>query len=127
MINAYAYIDFDIISRIADVLGNTTDRDTYKAKARDMKNAINSRLLNAHGVYIDGLLPDQSQSEHVSQHANMFPMAMGIVPEANMDAVIDAIKERQMNVGMVTVRWLPEAIGRADQGPHLIELYTNTD
>ena len=127
VINAYAYIDFDIISRIADVLGNTTDRDTYKAKARDMKNAINSRLLNAQGVYIDGLLPDQSQSSHVSQHANMFPMAMGIIPEANMDTVIDAIKERHMSVGMVTVRWLPEAIGRADQGPHLIDLYTNTD
>ena len=32
-----------------------------------------------------------------------------------------------MSVGMVTVRWLPEALGQADQGPHLIELYTNTD
>ncbi len=127
VINAYAYIDFDIISKIADVLGNSADRDTYRVKARDMKNAINSRLLNAQGVYIDGLMPDQSQSSHVSQHANMFPMAMGIVPEANIEAVIAAIKERHMSVGMVTVRWLPEAIGQADQGPHLIDLYTNTD
>jgi alpha-L-rhamnosidase len=78
-------------------------------------------------VYIDGLYADQSQSQHVSQHANMFPMAMGIVPEANIEAVIEAIKDRHMNVGMVTVRWLPEAIGQADQGPHLVELYTNPD
>lgn len=28
---------------------------------------------------------------------------------------------------MVTLRWLPEAIGQADEGPHLIELYTNTE
>jgi len=127
VINAYAYIDFDIISKIAEVLGNTTDRDTYQAKASNIKNAINSQLLNAQGVYIDGLYADQSQSSHVSQHANMFPMAIGIVPAANTEAVIAAIKERQMSVGMVTVRWLPEAIGQADQGPHLINLYTNTD
>ncbi len=127
VINAYAYIDFDIISKIAEVLGNTTDRDTYRAKARDMKEAINSQLLNDQGVYIDGLMSDQFQSAHISQHANMFPMAMGIVPKANIEAVIAAIKERQMSVGMVTVRWLPEAIGRAEQGPHLIDLYTNAD
>ncbi len=127
VVDAYAYIDFDIIAKIAEVLGNAADRDVYQAKARDMKDAINSQLLNDRGVYIDGLLPDQSQSSHVSQHANMFPMAMGIVPADNFDAVIAAIKERQMSVGMVTVRWLPEAIGQADQGPHLIDLYTNTD
>jgi len=127
VINAYAYIDFDIISKIAEVLGNPTDRDIYRAKARDMEQAINSRLINAQGVYIDGLMSDHSQSSHISQHANMFPMAMGIVPEANIEAVTAAIKERQMSVGMVTVRWLPEAIGRMDEGSHLIELYTNTD
>ncbi|MBN2180698.1 MAG: family 78 glycoside hydrolase catalytic domain [Sedimentisphaerales bacterium] len=127
VIDAYAYIDFDIISKIAGVLGNTADCDTYRKMANDMKSAINSRLINAQGVYIDGLYADQSQSSHVSQHANMFPMAMGIVPEANIEAVVAAIKERQMSVGMVTVRWLPESIGRAEQGPHLIELYTNTD
>jgi alpha-L-rhamnosidase len=127
VIDVYAYIDFEIISKIAEVLGNAADRDTYQAKAQDLKNAINSRLLNSSGVYIDGLNANLSQSSHVSQHANMFPMAMGIVPTANLDAVIAAIKDRHMSVGMVTVRWLPEALGRADQGPHLIDLYTNTE
>jgi alpha-L-rhamnosidase len=32
-----------------------------------------------------------------------------------------------MSVGMVTVRWLLEAIGQVEEGSHLIELYTNTD
>jgi alpha-L-rhamnosidase len=125
VINAYAYIDFDIIARIADVLGHATDRDAYRAKADAMRDAINMKLLNNNGIYIDGLKADGSQSPHVSQHANMFPLAMGIVPAANRVAVIEAVKERKMSVGMVTVRWLPEALGQADQGPHLIELYTN--
>ena len=32
-----------------------------------------------------------------------------------------------MSVGMVTLRWLPASLGQADQGPHLIDLYTNPD
>jgi len=127
VIDAYAYIDFMIISKIAGVLGDTTDRDIYQAKALDMADAINSRLLNSNGVYIDGLNQNQSQSTHVSQHANMFPLAFGIVPEENLDTVIAKTKELQMSVGMVTVRWLPEALGKAEQGQHLLELYTNTD
>jgi alpha-L-rhamnosidase len=125
VICAYAYIDFNIVSKVADVLGIMADKALYQTKAQDMKEAINTQLINAKGVYIDGLYADKTPASHVSQHANMFPMAMGIVPDIYKDSVIAAIKSRKMNVGMVTVRWLPEALGKAEQGPHLIELYTN--
>ncbi len=127
VIDAYAYIDFVNIARIAEVLDSTDDHDTYHQKALAMKDAINEKLINSQGVYIDGLKSDQSQSTHASQHANMFPMAMGIVPEANLDSVIAEIKKQKMSVGMVTLRWLPEALGQADEGPHLIQLYTNPE
>lgn len=32
-----------------------------------------------------------------------------------------------MNVGMVSLRWLPEAIGLSGDGLHLLELYTNKE
>jgi alpha-L-rhamnosidase len=127
VVDAYAYIDFEIMARIAEVLDSTADYDTYQQKALDMKEAINNKLINSQGVYIDGLNSDQTQSVHVSQHANMFPLAMGIAPEDNLDSIVAEIKEQKMSVGMVTLRWLPEAIGQADEGPHLIELYTNTE
>jgi alpha-L-rhamnosidase len=127
VIDAYAYIDFDIIARIAEVIDSTDDRDAYQQKAIDMKDAINDRLINEQGVYIDGLNADLSQSAHASQQANMFPMAMGIVPETNLDSVVAEIKEQKMSSGMVTLRWLPEALGQADEGSHLLELYTNPE
>lgn len=127
VIDAYAYIDFDIVSRIAGVLGNPADRDIYKKRANEIKAAINGKLINKQGVYIDGLNHDKSPSSHISQHANIYPLAMGIVPESNIKQVITEIKNRKMNVGMVSLRWLPEALGLADQGPHLIDLYTNSD
>jgi alpha-L-rhamnosidase len=127
VINAYAYIDFKNLSKIAGVVGNTADSVTYADKASNIKKAINTHLINSNGVYDDGLHADLSPSTHTSQHANMYPMAMGIVPPANREAVVNEIKKQKMSVGMVTVRYLPEALGQADEGAHLINLYTNTD
>ncbi len=125
VINAYAYAGFDVLSRIASVTGNAADAEAFRGKAAALKKAFNEKLLNGDGVYSDGLLADGEQSEHVSQHANMFPLALGMVPEQNRKAVTEAVKARKMNVGMVTVRMLPESIGEAEEGAHLLELYTN--
>lgn len=50
-----------------------------------------------------------------------------VVPEKNHKAVIEDIKNRKMNVGMVSLRWLPEALGKAGEGSHLFDLNTNTE
>ncbi|MXV14769.1 family 78 glycoside hydrolase catalytic domain [Hufsiella ginkgonis] len=125
VIDVYAYLDFDYVSRIAAVLGNTADQETYHAKALAMKAAINSKLIGQNGMYVDGLRADGSQSTHASQHANAFALAADIVPGKNQGTVINTVKEQKMSMGMVSVRMLPEALGRANEGPHLLELYTN--
>ena len=127
VIDVYAYADFDIISKIAEVLGNKGDNNLYRAKADQMKDAINNLLLNKDGVYIDGLYDNNTPSTHVSQHANIFPLALNLVPQQHLEKVVAAVKKRKMNVGMVCLRWLPEALGQAGEGQHLFELYTNTE
>ena len=127
VIDAYAYEDFKIISEIAGVVGNSSDQDHYWAKADSIKAAMNSHLLNEEGVYIDGLYSDKSQSKHVSQHANILPYALDIAPKECRDKIVEAIKNRKMSVGMICLRWLPEALGKAGEGEHLIDLYTHTE
>lgn len=127
VIDAYAYEDFNILSKIADVIGNTTDKMLYANKAEAIKKAINTHLINQNGLYIDGINNNQTVSTHVSQHANILPYALNIVPENNKKQVIDEIKRLKMSVGMVPLRWLPESLGLADEGAHLIDLYTNTE
>jgi alpha-L-rhamnosidase len=126
VVNAYAYIDFKIISDIAGWVGMEGDSILFGNRAKAMKDKINSLLINRDGVYIDGLKKDHTQSTHASQHANAFPLAMGIVPGPNREKVVALVKGRAMNMGMVTLRWLPEALGKAGEAEHLIELYTNT-
>lgn len=127
VINHWAYADFEVMARIADVTGNTADRDLYRIRASELKTAINARLLNADGVYVDGIYADEKPSTNVSQHSNMFPLALGIVPDAQRASVIAKVKELKMRVGMVTVLFLVRGIGEAGEGEHLIDLFTNSD
>ena len=126
VIDAYAYADFKVMADIAGVLNNLADRRIYMAKADSMKEAMNLHLLNEEGVYIDGIYSNESQSKHVSQHANILPYALDIAPTESQDKIVEEIKNRKMSVGMLCLRWLPEALGKADEGEHLINLYTNT-
>lgn len=127
VINGWAYADFVTMAKIARELGNRADVEIYQQRAVSLKRAINEQLINESGEYVDGLKADGSQSTHVSQHANIFPFALHIVPESSHQRVIDEIKEQQMSVGMVTLPWLIRALGEADEGEHLMELFTNEE
>mgnify|MGYP000085478773 CR=1 FL=1 len=127
VINGWAYADFNVITNIAQTLGNGTDRDTYRVRAEELKAAMNKQLINDAGCYVDGLNSRGEPSSHVSQHANMFPLALGIVPKEHLEKVINEVKKQQMSVGMVTLPWLIRAIGEANEGEHLIELFTNSE
>jgi alpha-L-rhamnosidase len=127
VINAYAFAGFDILARIAALTGNLSDAEAFNVKAAEMEKAINDRLINKDGVYSDGIFANGSMSNHVSQHANIMPVALGIVPEINKDRVLAEIKTQKMSVGMVCLRWLPDALGNSGEGAHLIDLYTNPE
>jgi alpha-L-rhamnosidase len=127
VINALAYADYDLVSRMAAELGNTEDEARYRARAEEIRSAINRRLINSDGLYVDGLDSAGAQSAHVSQHANMLPLALGIVPADKRASVTRKVKEMRMSAGMVTVWWLIRALGEMDEGQHLIDLYTRTD
>ena len=127
VINAYAYAGYDIIAKIAAELGKTADQHTYHTLAQAMKMAINYHLLTASGIYCDGLLADGTQSSHASQQANIFPLAMGIVPPNQQASVLQHIQHLKMSVGMPTVYWLIRAIGEMGAGEQLLDLYTRSD
>ncbi len=125
VINSWAYADYLTVSKIAGVLGNEADGELYRKRAEELKHAMNEHLLNDAGVYVDGMSLDGNKSEHVSQHANMMPLALGIVPDGSREAVLAKVKEAGISVGMVTMPWLIRAIGGADEGGQLFEMYTN--
>ncbi len=127
VINAWAWEDYDLMSRMAGELGNTADRDTYRAMANALQAAMNTNLLNAGGVYVDGLETDGTQSAHASQHANAFPLSLGIVPSEQQSNVTAQVVSLGMSVSALGILQLVRALGEADQGPQLLNLYTNAN
>ena len=127
VINGWAWEDYDIVSRIAGALGNTTDSNTYRALATNLQAAINTNLINSSGLYVDGLVPSGAQSGHASQHANAFPLSLNIVPAANQAAVTSLVISDNMSVSALGIIQLERALGEANQGPALLNLYTNTN
>ena len=127
VINGWAWEDYDVVSRVANELGHTADSNTYRAMADTLKAAINTKLLNASGVYIDGLESNGTQSTHASQHANAFPLALGIVPAAQQASVASLVVSSNMSVSALGILQLVRALGEANQGPALLNLYTNAN
>jgi alpha-L-rhamnosidase len=125
VINAWAWEDYDIASRIAQELGNTTDCNTYRAMANALQIAINTNLLNASGVYVDGLTNGTQPSGHASQHANAFPLSLDIVPAAQQAKVVSLVVSSNMSVSALGILQVVRALGEANQGPALLNLYTN--
>ena len=127
VINAYAYAVYEIMAKIATVLGKTADLHRYRPWAQALQAAMNDHLLTGRGVYCDGLLADGSQSPHASQQANAFLLALGLVPPEQQKSVLRHIQSLKMSVGMPTVYWLIRAVGEMGAGGHLLDLYTRTE
>jgi len=79
----YYYRDALIVSQVADLLGKTDEGRHYARLAQDIKNAFNNKWLNK----------DTSQYATGSQTANVFPLALGIVPKADQDGLVRSIIE----------------------------------
>jgi alpha-L-rhamnosidase len=115
------------MSRIAGELGNTADSNTYRDMADALQTAINTHLLNASGIYVDGLRPGGTRSAHASQHANAFPLSLGIVPAPQQASITAHVDSLGMSVSALGILQLVRALGEANQGPKLIDLYTNAN
>jgi alpha-L-rhamnosidase len=125
VINCWTWQDYDIVSRIAGELGNTADSAAYRALADSLQTAMNTNLFNG-GFYVDGLESNGTQSTNFSQHANVFPLSLGIVPAAQQASVASLVVSSNMSVSALGILQLVRALGEAGQGPALLNLYTNS-
>ena len=127
VIDGWAWEDYDIMSRIANEVGNPADSATYRAMANALQAAMNTNLINAAGIYVDGLESNGTQSTHASQHANAFPLSLNIVPAAQQASVASLVVSSNMSVSALGIIQLVRALGEANQGPALLNLYTNAN
>lgn len=122
VINSLYYRNMQIMAEFAEALGKEDDKLEYELRAATAKKAINQQLFNpTTGAYIDGI-----GTEHSSIHANMFPLAFGIVPKARQKSVVEFIKSRGMAASVYGAQYLMEALYNAGEADYALELLTST-
>lgn len=123
VVNAYHYNALSLMSRIAYVLDNEADQTMYAREAEKVKKQINRLLLDTKkGYYKDGI-----DTDHSSLHANMFPMAFGIVPAKNYQSVRNFIRSRGLACSVYGSQFLLDAVYDANDGEYGLSLLSSTD
>jgi alpha-L-rhamnosidase len=124
VVNAFWCHNLQQMADIADALGKSSEATRYRGLAAQAVQAFNAELSDATtGLYVDGV-----GSTHSSLHANMFPLAFGLVPADRKAGVVAFVKSRGMACSVYGAQYLLEALYQAGEPDAAVALITaNTD
>jgi len=118
VVNAFHVRALERMSRIAGVLGHAADEQRFRAASEQAASSLNDKLFDeTTGLYIDG-----EGSRHSSLHANMFPLAFGVVPKSRCGKVVEFIRSRGMACSVYAAQFLMDALFENGQTDHALAL-----
>jgi len=119
VVNAFYYHALQHMAVLARALKKDSDASEFDAKAKQVYDSFNAKFFDAtRDIYIDG-----EGSRHASLHANMFPLAFGLVPADREAKVAGFVQSRGMACSVYGAQYLLEALfqsGRADAAVKLM-------
>jgi arylsulfatase A-like enzyme len=122
VINSFFYENMKIMAEFAKILGKTQDALDFEYRAAKVKKAVNEQMFDKkRGIYIDGIGTD-----HASLHANMMPLAFGLVPEEYIESVVKFVKSRGMACSVYGSQFLMDALYNAGEQEYALKLLTDT-
>ena len=123
VINAFFYENMKIMAEFAQILGKTEEAIDFELRAAKVKKALNEFMFDKErGFYTDGIGTD-----HASLHANMMPLAFGLVPKEHFESVVDFIKSRGMACSVYGSQFLMDGLYNAGEADYALDLLTSAD
>ena len=117
VVNAFHYKAVETLSKIAFSLGKNQEGEEFQAYAKAFIGIFNAAFFDSQrGVYVDGL-----SETHASLHANMLPLAFGMVPDERIDRVADFVCSRGMACSVYGAQYLMEALYAARRADVALE------
>ena len=118
VINSFFYENMKIMAEFAKILGKTKEALDFEYRAAKAKKAVNEQMFdNERGIYVDGIGTD-----HASLHANMMPLAFGLVPQEHYQSVVDYVKSRGMACSVYGAQFLMDGLYNAGEEDYALEL-----
>jgi arylsulfatase A-like enzyme len=122
VINSFFYENMKIMAEFAKVLGKTQEVLDFELRAAKAKKAVNEQMFDKkRGIYVDGIGTD-----HASLHANMMPLAFGLVPDEYFESVVDYVKSRGMACSVYGAQFLMDGLYNAGEEDYALELLAST-
>lgn len=121
VVNAFYYEDLRTMDKLAAALGFREDALRYRRMAGVVARSF-------HRVFIDpasGLVVDGEGTKHSSLHANMFALAFGLVPAADIPRVSAFIHSRGMACSVYGAQFLLDGLYEADDPDYALSLITS--
>ena len=120
VVNVFHARALDRMAHIAAELGKPQDEKRYRHAAEQVTQTLNQKLFDqASGLYLDG-----EGSRHSSLHANMFPLAFGLVPLDRRARVMEFVRGRGMACSVYGAQFLLDAMFDAGEVDRAIALMT---
>ncbi len=120
VVNAFHYHSLELMEKIAGVLGKSDEETFFKERAAIHLKAFKETFY----VPETGLFRDGDATDHVSLHANMFPLAFGMVESKDVEKVAEFIKSRGMRCSVYGAHYLLDALFIAGESDYALELMT---
>jgi len=106
VVNALYYGALKIMENIAKDLNKSDDVALYNDQAERLKVAFLETFQDS----TNGLINDGEDTSHKSQHANMFALTFGLIPEKDVKNVVDFIGEKKMSCSVYGSQILLEGL-----------------
>ena len=120
VINAFHLRTLTLMSRLARALHQDADADDFTAQERIALAAFQEKLFDpARGLYRDG-----EGTDHCSLHANLFPLAFGLVPDDRRAYFAEWLANRGMKCSVYAAQYLVEGLFEGGQATQAIAMMT---
>ena len=118
VVNAFHCRSLQLMAVMAAALGKSDDAADFSKAAEKTLHTLNTKLVDPNtGLYIDG-----EGSTHSSLHANMFPLAFGLVPEERREKVAAFVKSKGMACSVYGAQFLLDALCDNNAGSDAVNL-----
>ncbi len=123
VVNAFHCHALELMTRIAGALNRVQESQMWARRAGGARTSFNAKLLDKDkGIYVDG-----EGIEHSSLHANMFPLAFGLVPAKYVPTVKAFLKSRGMVCSVYGAQHYLDALYQAGADDFALDLMTETN
>jgi hypothetical protein len=120
VVNAFHLRSLALMAELAAALGRDAEAREYRGRERTTRQVLQEKLFDA----ARGLFRDGEGTYHASLHANLFPLAFGLVPAERRPGVVEWVRERGMACSVYAAQYLLEALFEHGADRRALELIT---